>query len=307
MSSPAPDPAAPRPAPGPPEAPAFPERPGGLLSKVAAPLVMYHDPRSLHAEQYRACRTNLAALNRAGGPWAIVVTSSRKGEGKSVTAANLAACLAELPGTRVCLLDTDFRMPSQASLFGQPNEPGLSELLQDRASLKQALRPTVVSGLDVIPSGAEPRSPAELLGGDRFGNLLDELKRRYNWVLIDTPPVHPYTDACVLTPRTNGALLVVRMEATARDLVRRTIASVTAAGGRVIGSFLTGLPTDREDADRVGYYRVDDSGKDVASREREREKHRVEAEKRLREQEQAYLRRQEAAERASRRGDDRQV
>lgn len=285
------------------------ERPGGLLSRIGPALVMYHDPRSLHAEQYRACRTNLAALNRAGGPWAVVVTSSRKGEGKSVSSANLAACFAELPGTRVCLVDTDFRMPSQAALYGLSNVPGVTELLADAATLKQVVTPTVVPNLDLLPAGREPKSPAELLGGERFGNLLGELKRRYTWVLIDTPPVHPYTDACVLAPRTNGVLLVVRMEETARELAQRSMDSIRAAGGRVLGSFLTGLPTDREDADRVGYYRVDAGEKELAQREREREKHRAEAEKRLRSQERAWLEQARAAGREQARdsADDRDV
>jgi capsular exopolysaccharide synthesis family protein len=266
------------------------ERPGGLLSKVAGNLVMYHDARSLHSEQYRTCRTNLTALNRAGGPWAVVVTSSRKGEGKSVTTANLAACLAELPGQRVCLIDADFRSPAQGPIFGVPNVPGLVELIMDEAPLKQVLGRTVVANLDLLPAGREPLSPAELLGGERFGNLLGELKRRYTWILIDTPPVNPYTDACVLAARCNGALLVVRMEQTARDQTQRAMASIKAAGGRVLGTFLTGLDTDREDGDRYGYYRADSGDKEVAKQEAARVRARRQAERRLRRQERAYLR-----------------
>ena len=175
------------------------ERPGGLLSSIAQNVVMYHDPRSMHAEQYRTCRTNLTALNRAGAPWAVVVTSSRKGEGKSVTAANLAVCLAEMPAMRVCLIDGDFRAAAQSELFGVDNTPGLADLLGDHAKLGHVMRTTALSKLDVIPAGDEPASTAEMLGGERFANLLGELKRRYSWIVIDTPPVQPYTDACVAT------------------------------------------------------------------------------------------------------------
>jgi succinoglycan biosynthesis transport protein ExoP len=254
--------------------------------------VLYHDPRCLHAEQYRAFRTNLTALNR-GGPWAVVFTSSRKGEGKSVTAANVAACLAELPGQRVCLVDVDFRAPSQAGIFGLPNQPGLSELLQDQAPWKSTVRATVVPNLDILPAGDLPRSPAELLGSARFTNLVAELKRRYSWILIDTPPVNPYTDACVLAARTNGAVLVVRMEQTSKELAARTVQAIGRAGGKVLGTFLTGLPTDREDADRVGYYRIDRGDREVGEQERERERHKRDAEKRLREQEAAWLKQRE--------------
>ena len=279
-------PQSPPPAGGP---PADAERPGGLLSRISTALVMYHDSRSLHAEQYRACRTNLVALNRGGAPWSVVLTSSRKGEGKSITAANVAACLAELPGTRVCLLDTDFRSPAQADLFGVPAEPGVADLLLDQASLKDVVRPTVFGSLDVIPAGQEPRSPAEMLGSDRFINLLNELKHRYSWILIDTPPVNPYTDACVLAARCNGTLLVVRMEETSRELVQRSFHAITRAGGKVLGSFLTGLPPDREDADRLGYYRADSGDREMARQELARMKARREAERRLRDQEKAYL------------------
>ena len=266
------------------------ERPGGLLSRVAQNVVMYHDSRSLHAEQYRTCRTNLTALNRAGAPWAVVVTSSRKGEGKSVTAANLAVCLAEMPATRVCLIDGDFRAASQAEVFGVDNTPGLADLLTDQAKLPAVLRATAVPKLDILPAGDEPASSAELLGGERFGNLLGELKRRYSWIVIDTPPVNPYTDACVATARTNGALLVVRMQQTQRDIVQRAAHSIMAAGGRLLGTFLTGLPPDKEQYDYYTYDRSSTSSDSARSRhELSRQRARREAERRLREQEKAYL------------------
>ena len=266
------------------------ERPGGLLSRIDQNLIMYHDPRSLHAEQYRACRTNLMALNKDGGPWAVVVTSSVKGEGKSVSAANLAACLAETPGQRVCLVDTDFRAPSQGGIFGIEADVGLCELIQDEASFKDVVHPTVFRNLDLIPAGEEPDSPAEVLGSERFLNLLQELKRRYSWVIIDTPPVNPYTDACVLSVLTNGALVIVRMEETHRELVGRTMQNIRTAGGRVLGTFLTGLAPDRADSDKYGYYRVDASDREMSRRGSAREKARRKAEARLRRQEKAYLR-----------------
>jgi capsular exopolysaccharide synthesis family protein len=264
------------------------ELPAGSHSKVSTAVVVCHEPRCAQAEQYRAFRTNLTALNRAGGPWAVVFTSSRKGEGKSVTVANVAGSLAELPGQRVCLVDVDFRHPAQAELLGLRRSPGASELLQGTRTLPQVVQSTYCTGLDLIATGDEPRSPAELLGGERFANLLGELKRRYSWVLIDTPPVHPYTDACVLAARCNGAVLVVRMEDTSRDLAQRTMHAIQRAGGKVLGSFLTGLPADREDADRTGRYHVDRSDPKAPDRARARQL----AEKRLKDQEEAWIRKQ---------------
>lgn len=278
------------------------ERPGGLLSKIDQHLVMYHEPRSVHAEQYRSCRTNLTALNRVGAPWAMTITSSRKGEGKSVTAANLAACLAELPGTKVCLVDVDFRASSQHAMYGVEPTAGVTDLILGEASFKDVLNPTLVSNLDLIASGPEPDSPAELLGSDRFENLVHELKRRYSWILIDTPPIHPYTDACVVTKVTNGALVVVRLGETDRELVNRTLDNITSAGGTVLGTFLTGTQPDKEELERHGYYRVEGADKDVVRDEEQRRRARERAEKRLKSQERAYLKRQKRA--ADEQGDD---
>ena len=269
------------------------ERPGGLLSKVDGHLVMYHEPAGLQAEQYRACRTNLTALNTGGAPWAVVVTSSKRGEGKSVTAANLAACLAELPGTRVCLLDLDSRKPSLTELLGIDLEVGVTELVRGEATFNEVKVASIIPNMDVIGSGSEPHSPAELLGSEQFVNLMEELKRRYSWIILDAPPVNPWTDACVVSALVNGALLVVRLQDMPRHVVNRSIENIGAAGGRVLGSFLTGLiPDAADDSSHYGYGRafVANYG-DEEDSEGSRLKQREKAEKRLRKQERAFLKR----------------
>lgn len=270
------------------------ERPGGLLSRVDGHVVLYHDPHCPQAEQYRACRTNLTALNRHGASWAVAVTSSRKGEGKSITAANLAASLAEQPGIRVCLVDTDARSHQQDRLFGIEARAGMTELLLGEVSLKDVLHPTVVPNLDLLPCGEVTENPAELLGSARFKAVVDELKRRYSWILLDTPPVHPYTDACVVAAQVDGALLVVRLQDTPRELVNRALDGLLTAGGRVLGTFLTGLAKDRDD-ELYGYYgygegevvlvdEVDDEDSKTRLKERKRR------ERELRAKEQAWIR-----------------
>lgn len=233
------------------------ERPGGLLSRIAPNIVMYHDNNSVQAEQYRQCRTNLTALNKAGAPWVIAVTSSRKGEGKSVTVANLAVCLAELPGTRVCLLDADTRSPQVAGYFGLNPREGLTEHLRDGVPYQDIVHPTMIESLDCIHAGDQGHNPAELLGKERFVTLLNELRRRFSWILIDTPPVNPFTDAAVVAAQSNGALLVVRLQETPRALVNSTIDTLTTAGGKVIGSFVTGMTPDQANEDQATYYKTD--------------------------------------------------
>lgn len=214
-------------------------------------VVMYHEPRSIQAEQYRAFRTNLLALGGRGSR-ALSITSAMKGEGKSLTAANIAICLAEAPGTRVCLIDTDFRAPRLARLLGLGRGPGLSDLLLDDLNLDEVMCETKVKGLFVIRAGRPPRNPAELLGSDRIRDLLSVLKTEFTHILCDTPPVNPYTDAAVLGSRMDGVLLVVRIHQTQREQAERTREILQRAGNNIIGVFLT--DTLPRDDDEIRYY-----------------------------------------------------
>jgi capsular exopolysaccharide synthesis family protein len=216
-------------------------------------LVSYHDPRSLVSEQYRQFRTNLQAMLHGRGTKALAFTSAMKGDGKSVSIANVAIALGELPGTRVCLIDTDFRAPRIAELFGLGEGPGLSELLLEQTTLERALVDTKVRGLRVIRSGREPRNPSELLGSGRIKDLMASLKTEFTHILCDTPPINPYTDAAVLGAQLDGVVLVVRVGRTPREQVERARVSLQRGGANVIGVFLTdAAPVSRRETE---YYR----------------------------------------------------
>jgi capsular exopolysaccharide synthesis family protein len=207
-------------------------------------LVVYHEPQSAVAEQYRTFRTNLVAMNQSGAPRALALTSTIMGEGKSVTTANLALALAELPDTRVLVVDADLRAPSQAELFGVAREPGIAELMQEDSPLDRVIVKTTVPGLSLLPAGKRVRNPSELLGSSRVGDLVSALKADYHWILFDTPPALPFADAAVLGHRLDGLLLVVRMEQTVRQQVQRALDSLRNAGCNVIGSFVAGSRSD---------------------------------------------------------------
>lgn len=217
-------------------------------------LVVYHDPKSVMAEQYRQFRTNLLALNRDGSPLSLVFTSSAKGEGKSISLANIALSLAEYELTRVCLVDSDFRDPSLARMFGLDPSPGLAELLQEGLPLRAVLRETKVDDLYLIPSGREPRNPTELLGSDRLVSTMNALKGEFRYVLFDTPPVFPFSDASILGSKCNGIVLVIRMERTNRNTADRTVQLLESAGGKVLGTFLTGLRMEEKEYGADYYY-----------------------------------------------------
>ena len=227
-----------------------PQAPGVIVvvdRTVDPHLVVYHDPKSLLAEQYRAFRMNLLALNRAGSPRALLFTSSVKGEGKSITTANVSLSLAERAETKVALVDADFRNPRQGELFGLGRGPGLSELLQGAVPLDRIITPTKVRNLYVIRAGREPRNPSELLGSERLLNLIHALKSEFNYVLFDTPPVHPYTDSSTLSALVDGCVFVIRMDYSRREEIERSIKSIQDAGGQVIGTFLAGVESTEPD------------------------------------------------------------
>lgn len=216
-------------------------------------VVMYHEPRSIQAEQYRAFRTNILHMGKGSGSRAIAITSAMKGEGKSLSAVNIAICLAEAAGKRVCLLDTDFRAPCIAGLLGLPPGPGLSDLLLDDLGLNKVLVETKIRDLTVIRAGREPRNPSELLGSDRIRDLLATLKTDFTHIVCDTPPINPYTDAAVLGAHMDGVLLVVRIGKTERDQAERARNVLERAGVNLLGTFLTeATPADRDELD---YYR----------------------------------------------------
>lgn len=207
-------------------------------------LVVYHEPQSAYAEQYRTFRTNLLAINTSGQPRALALTSTLKGEGKSITTANLAIAFAELPDTRVLIIDADLRAPVQGALFGVPREPGLSDLMLDYVSPSKAISATSIPGLSVMPAGRGVRNPSELLGNSRLNDLVNALKAEYQWILFDTPPALPFADAATLCPRIDGAIFVLRADRTPRDQATRAVESLRNAGCNLLGSFLAGARSD---------------------------------------------------------------
>jgi receptor protein-tyrosine kinase len=216
--------------------------PFALVEKGIDPhLLVFHEPAGVAAEQFRGLRNAIETLNPEGAPRVIVVSSALNGEGKSVTAANLAAALAERRQTRVVLVDGDLRSPAVEKLFGLPPAPGLAELLRDQESLENVIRPTVVRGVSILGAGREPpESPAELLASGRHRPIFNALKESFQYILVDTPPTLVFTDASLLGSEADGILLVVRLERTPRARVEQAIALLEKLGGHVLGTFLTG-------------------------------------------------------------------
>jgi capsular exopolysaccharide synthesis family protein len=216
----------------------------GFTANLNPLLVAALAPKSLAAEQYRSLRTRLAHTEGAGGLRTILITSPQKGEGKSVTAANLALTMAQELQRRVVLVEADLRKPSLQHLFGLPPGPGLSEYLTGAAELKDAMRFVPDHNLTLLPAGATPINPAELLGSTAMRRLLDHLRTRFDRVILDTPPVLPLADVAILAPLVDGSLMVVRAGFTPKPAIENALRAFDAS--RLLGVVLNESGVEQE-------------------------------------------------------------
>jgi capsular exopolysaccharide synthesis family protein len=203
-------------------------------------LAMVVDPRGAIAEQFRSLRNSLTALNPEGASRTVVVTSALRGEGRTVATLNLAAAMAEVPGTRILVIDGDLHHPAVESYLGLPRRQGLVELIRSTCPPDRAIRATAIENVAILGPGALPRNPSELLGSERMRTLLGSFKQRFSYILIDTPEALAVSDAALIGAMADGIVLCVRLGSTPRQLVEQTSNMLETLGGNVLGTCLTG-------------------------------------------------------------------
>ncbi len=174
----------------------------------------------------------------------VAITSSIAGEGKTVSTVNLAGKLAGTGRKKVVLVDLDLRKSDLAKGLRFPSIPGVVELLQGTAGMKEVLREVQSQGLAVIPSGRRFSDPWELLKGERFREFLAELRDRYDVVLLDTPPVVPVSDAIALRDLIDRYVLVFRLGYTPHNLFRQSLEDIGEK--KLLGVLLNGVPPRSE-------------------------------------------------------------
>lgn len=215
------------------------------------------DPQSSFAEAYRALRTNLMFADVDHAIRTVVITSAQPGEGKSRTAANLAAALAQA-GHKVLLIDADFRRPSLHRILGQVRNLGLSNLMINEGTEEGlAIALQGIPNLWFMPSGPTPPNPSELLGSGRMRTLLASFRERYHYVIIDTPPVNAVTDATVVAAGADATILVVEHARTSYRSATHARASLERVGAKVIGAIVNKIRAQHDgyyDDYRYGYY-----------------------------------------------------
>lgn len=206
------------------------------------PAIFFEKDSSGIAEAFRKLRTNLQFLAVDNPPRVIIVTSSMPSEGKSTTAINIALVLAEA-GHNVVLVDGDMRRPTLHKYLDLVGQVGFSTVLSGAADLDDALQKTRFSGLTVLTSGAMPPNPSELLGSQSSRKLLNELRARFDYVIVDSTPLLAVTDAAVLGAAADGVLVIARFGQTKREQLTHAVGNLESVGAPMLGAVFTMMPT----------------------------------------------------------------
>ncbi|HEY7472839.1 MAG TPA: polysaccharide biosynthesis tyrosine autokinase [Gemmatimonadota bacterium] len=222
----------------------------------ASRLIVSRDTQNTVAEAFRSLRTNITFATPDQVPRTIVVTSSREGDGKTTSVVNLAAAFAH-QGLRVLLVDSDLRRGVLHKVFKLPKRPGLSNVLVEDLPLEEVIHAARIDSevqLDVMTSGTYPPNPAELLGSRSLRTVLDALAKRYDVVLIDSPPLTVVTDAAVVAPHVDGVLVVARASQTEVGALEFAMMQLRNVNARVKGTILNDLSLADRRHGSHGYY-----------------------------------------------------
>jgi capsular exopolysaccharide synthesis family protein len=199
-------------------------------------LITATSPAGVAAEQYRALRTRILHTETGAAVNIVLVTSPGRGDGKSLTVANLGLTMAQEYQQRICIVDADFRASQQHRLFGIPETPGLSDVLTGRTVLEDALVTIEEHHMTVLPVGTPSAHPAELLGTSGMRRVIESLRSRFDRVIIDSPSATPLADVSILAPLVDSVILVVRAGVTSKPAIHDAIGAID--NGKLLGIVL---------------------------------------------------------------------
>jgi capsular exopolysaccharide synthesis family protein len=196
-------------------------------------------------------RTNIEFSTITDKPQIIMVTSSKPGEGKSITCANMAVSFAQA-NKRVLLIDADLRKPAQHHIFTISNHKGLTTVLFNQQEPKDIIQYTNTENLSVITAGPTRHNPSELLSSKLMGTLLEKMRETYDVIIIDTPSIMSVTDAQIVAAQSDGVVLVIESGKVKKELVLKAKASLENVQAKLIGVVLNS--TNRNHSDSYSYY-----------------------------------------------------
>lgn len=212
-------------------------------------LIDRDNPTSLLTESYRGLRTSLEYISVDKELKVIVVTSSSPGEGKSTISSNLAFILSQME-KKVLIIDADLRKSKIHRIFKIHNDSGLTDILIGKKRIKESIQ-KVDENLDAITSGEKTPNPAEMLSSKAMEELLDILRKKYDYIIIDTPPIRNINDGVVLAAKADGAILVVRSGQTKEQDIIKGYRELEKVKANVLGTVLNAAEKKK---DKYYYY-----------------------------------------------------
>lgn len=220
-------------------------------SDLSGRLVTLLDPTSVAAEAYRTLRTNLLYALVDNPPKVIVLTSPGPREGKSTTCANLGVVLAQAD-KRTLIVDCDLRKPVIHRVFGMRNIRGIVDVLVGQRHLEEVWQEPLVD-LKVLSVGPLPPNPAELLSSRRFADFVTDVRERFDYVLIDAPPVGLVSDPAIIATQGDGVLLVLDAQKTRKGALRESMRGLEAVGANVLGAVMNNVKKSKKGSYYYGY------------------------------------------------------
>jgi capsular exopolysaccharide synthesis family protein len=224
----------------------------GGKTAMARGMEVHVEPMSEVSEAYRTIRTAVYFGVPEGEDNTVLVTSPAPGDGKTTMASNLAIAMAQA-GHTVLLIDCDFRRPRQHRIFGLKDDVGLSSVLAGQHPLDEAVQATAVPNLSLLPCGPIPNNPSEILNSQVFADTIEELKGKFDHVVIDSPPVNPVTDARILAASADVTIIVVRADKSTRKLSENARESLLGVGANILGVVVNDAPRSGRGYGGYGY------------------------------------------------------
>lgn len=215
-------------------------------------LIAHNDLKNPATEAYRVIRTSIQFAQAGKELKTLAFTSCMPNEGKSITVANLAVVLTQA-GKSVLLIDCDMRNPTVHKNFNLSNKVGLSSCISMDTALSDAVQKTSIEGLYALTGGVIPPNPSELLGSEQMKNVLQRAKEQYDYVLIDTPPVMPVTDALIVGRFVDGMILVIASAEVKVEMARDVKNQLVNAGANILGVVLNKVRSEHHGYG-YGYY-----------------------------------------------------
>lgn len=202
-------------------------------------LIVENDPKSPISEIFRTLRTNIQFMSSKDKNKTVLITSTSQGEGKSWITANLAVVFAN-SGKKVLLIDSDMRLARQYKIFGISPIPGISNLLSGLIEDEKEVIQTIdgIENLSIIPAGDIPPNPSELLTSDEFNKILKKLKKSYDVIIVDGPPVSLVTDGLLISRIVDNTIVVVENKRVKKEQLKNVINSIKNVGGKIAGVVL---------------------------------------------------------------------